>query len=156
LHIGNLGDVFGSSCVCTDMTDGENAAADIGGTSTNPGRWTVFGKAMAIVLLWQLIPTADVAVGMVAVARESPATCGVDRCGVERVDPRDPPRRDGSLACPEHDPRRHPQRNATSRLIAAQRPRRRVHRCYTRDGDSSPHGAWPDHMGECVVETLSG
>jgi hypothetical protein len=62
------------------MTNVENAAADIGGTSTNPGRWTVFGKAMAIVLLWQLIPIADVAVGMVAVARESPATCGVDRC----------------------------------------------------------------------------
>jgi hypothetical protein len=35
---------------------------------------------MAIVLLSQLIPIADVAVGMVAVARESPATCGVDRC----------------------------------------------------------------------------
>lgn len=81
LRIGNLGDVSGFSCVCTDMTNLENAAAGIGGVSRNPGRWTVFGKAMAIVLLWQLIPIADVVVGMVVVARESPATCGVDRCG---------------------------------------------------------------------------
>lgn len=62
------------------MVDDPQVVTDARSAVMEPSSWMIFGRAMGVVLLGNLVLIGQAAIVVVSVLRETPASCGVDSC----------------------------------------------------------------------------